>query len=274
MRFTILVLILVTVANPTLSQIALDDIPSAIKMTRGTAIPVICRDSLWRQDSVQFGTGFLMGNGSKFVTITCEHVLAEKNPAGRTVRYLPLIFAHFNTVDSSAISIRMTLAYADEQNDFAILLPSSELANLARISRLFLSYVTRSQTLPADSLKEGEPVVYVGYPLFLGVGKRNYPLSRLGLIAQRVNGLPYFLIDGFAQHGHSGSPVFALRSKEDKFARILVGITRGFPKEFSEIVQETAFTTDSSRKAITNPGFTVVTPMDEILRVLRKGFDF
>jgi hypothetical protein len=270
MRRTLIVTFLFAGLVPALSQISLDDVPTAVELSRGAVVPIICRDFPWPKDSVQFGTGFLFGDGVTFVTITCEHVVAEKDTLGHTLRYLPLIFAHFNGIDSSAVPIRMRIAYADERNDFAILSSWPDSANRAQMSHVFYKIITPSQSAPMDSIKEGEPILYVGYPMFLGVGTRNHPLSRLGIVAQRVKGLSYFLIDGFAQNGHSGSPVFVLRNIRGQLGRILVGITRGYPKEFSEIVQRTGFVTEPTRKAVTNPGFTVVTPMDEILRVWKK----
>jgi hypothetical protein len=274
MRPTLLFVLLATASHLVCAQMCLDDIPPAIDLCKGTAIPIFCRSPHWKPDSVQYGTGFLLGDSRRFVTITCEHVLALKDSTGKTTAYLPLVFAHFNGIDTSAIAVRLELRYADETNDFAILTPSRDSITSTQMERVSYKRVTPSQTAIADSLREGELLLYIGYPLFLGIGKQNYPVSRVGFIAQRVKGLPFFLIDGFSQPGHSGCPVFVIHSKGTDIARTLVGITRGYPKEFSDVIQQTAFRTDTSRKAVTNPGFTVVTPMDEIMRVLRNRYGF
>jgi len=42
----------------------------------------------------------------------------------------------------------------------------------------------------------------------------NFPVSRFGMIAQKVNEKSIFIIDGMASHGNSGSPVFDISYKK------------------------------------------------------------
>jgi hypothetical protein len=65
-------------------------------------------------------------------------------------------------------------------------------------------------------LVEGRGVIIAGYPLALGVeDDQNHPVMRHGMIAQ-YTGKNYFLIDGIASHGNSGSPVLARKVNEVK----------------------------------------------------------
>jgi hypothetical protein len=67
-----------------------------------------------------------------------------------------------------------------------------------------------------SSLVEGRGVLIPGYPLSLGVeDDENHPVVRFGIVAQ-FSGKDYFLLDGVASHGNSGSPVFALKHKENR----------------------------------------------------------
>jgi hypothetical protein len=113
----------------------------------------------------------------------------------------------------------------------------------------------------------------------MGVGRKNYPLSRTGIISQLVPGQNSFLIDGFIQHGHSGSPVFLIRREGTSrdtivFARYLIGITRGYPKEYGDIVEYTQYRKNPAKATILNPGFSVVTSMDCIIPILIKKLGY
>jgi S1-C subfamily serine protease len=67
---------------------------------------------------------------------------------------------------------------------------------------------------PNSPLKDGAGVIFLGFPLRRGLaapeqGKLS-PVCRMGIVASRVPGSIWFLIDGFASHGNSGSPVFSV----------------------------------------------------------------
>jgi hypothetical protein len=67
-----------------------------------------------------------------------------------------------------------------------------------------------------SSIVEGRGVIIPGYPLALGLeNDKNQPVIRIGIVAQ-FTGRDYFLVDGIASHGNSGSPVFAIRPGADK----------------------------------------------------------
>jgi len=130
-----------------------------------------------------------------------------------------------------------------------------------------------------DSLEEGKNILFIGYPMNLWEGKQNYPLSRKGMISQIIKDEKRILIDGFVQHGHSGSPVFLILSDNNlppswKFK--LIGITTAFPNEYGEIFK-TEYSKVDSLIPLLNPGFTIVTPMDDIITafdtVVKKEFE-
>jgi hypothetical protein len=77
-------------------------------------------------------------------------------------------------------------------------------------------------------------VIVPGYPLSLGIEDgRNNPVVRLGIIAQFTE-KDYFLVDGVASPGNSGSPVFALNYKNHK----LVGMITSFVNDRIQLFDE------------------------------------
>lgn len=269
MRMLYLTIVLILSISTIHGQIVdLSVLPEMVELSKKAAVPILCRDPSWPIDSFQYGTAVMIGDGKRIVALTCEHVLAVKDSLNRTIRYLSDIIVNLNRIDSMASSIKMTIVYVDETNDFAVLAINPEKNNIANAEEIFYKYITVWQCKRTSEIREGEPILYIGYPMSFGIGYKNYPLSRLGIISQIVPRQSYFLIDGFVQHGHSGSPVFLIRGDEKGTHRSLIGIARGYPEEYVDIVQKTIWTPDSSQKAIVNPGFSVITSMDVILPVL------
>jgi len=78
-----------------------------------------------------------------------------------------------------------------------------------------------------SSLVEGRSVLIPGYPLALGIeNDENHPVIRFGFVAQ-YTGKAFFLLDGIASHGNSGSPVFSLKQGNNK----LIGMVTSFQNE-------------------------------------------
>jgi hypothetical protein len=253
-------------------QVELSDMADMIDLSKKSAVPILCRDSTWPSSLISAGTAVILGDGERLCSLTCEHVIAIKDSLNRTVRYVSDIRIHMNRLDSTAMPFPVGIIYSDEQNDFAILAIPKDLHD--SLNSIHLKIITPSQWLETNQFREGEPLIYLGYPMFMGIDKQNCPLSRSGMVSQIIPGRSFFLIDGFVQHGHSGSPVFLMRSNEKGIVRYLTGITRGFPEEFADIVQETTYKKETKRKTIVNPGFTVVTAMDVIIPVLKQlGFN-
>lgn len=104
-----------------------------------------------------------------------------------------------------------------------------------------------------------------------GIGKKNRPLFRTGIISQLPDDtLNFFLIDGFVQHGQSGGPVFVVT---ERGSVCLAGITRSFPLEYSNLYEKIDYQKNPNKVILANPGFTVVTKMDKVIPIMKKlGF--
>ena len=99
--------------------------------------------------------------------------------------------------------------------------------------------------------------------LGLGVGNTSSPLVRFGHIAQIIDDQKTFLIDGFASHGNSGSPVFTVR--DGKF----VGLIMGFEPDF--VTAENKSDQLYIRMPY-NSGIAVAIKSNEIIRVVMELF--
>jgi S1-C subfamily serine protease len=152
------------------------------------------------------GTGFFVsGTNGVLIGITCLHVIA---PAPTHV---------FVGVDTEVGYQRYpaNVAYVDATNDIAILLPqrAKEITNTVQNLWFGLDMFGDEKTLV-----EGRGVLITGYPLSLGTeDDKNHPVVRHGMIAQN-SGAKFFLIDGVASPGNSGSPVFTLNYQGNKLA--------------------------------------------------------
>ena len=114
------------------------------------------------------------------------------------------------------------------------------------------------------SLVEGRGVMIPGYPLALGVeDDKNHPVIRLGMIAQ-FTGKSYFLIDGVASHGNSGSPVFALTYKNPK----LVGMVTSYLTDTITLLDEAG---NLAAKLPYNSGIARAVKMQVIVDALQKA---
>lgn len=235
-----------------------------IDISKKAAVPVIAHDFSWADTIFSFGTAVILGEGNSACAVTCEHVIAIKDTNQKTIKYISNIWVQLNLINDSSIIIPTTIVYNDEKNDFAILsLPKDIVINYS----IHLKLIPPSQVLERNKLKEGLPIFYIGYPFSWGIGKKNYPVSRIGIISQLIDNNNIFLIDGFTQIGYSGSPVFTYDITGNRY---LIGIIKGYPNDIAEIYQEVKFAKDIKRIAIVNPGFTIVTPMDEILKEFNK----
>jgi S1-C subfamily serine protease len=247
-------------------------LPEIIVKSKKSIIPIIGSDIDWHNQNHHLGTGIVIGdkNLNKEYILTCEHVVSVKDDANKTIKQIDKLYANFNLNNDSIITIPLTVVYTDEINDFALLefslknmpIPKDD---LHKINLLILSYDSFDNT---DDLKEGESILYIGYSMSFGVGQKNYPVSRYGIVAQNLESSPKFLIDGFVQGGNSGSPVF--RIKENSYA--LSGIAQAYPMEFAPINYQNH--QEKDRIALINPGFTFVRKIDIVSEVLINKFGF
>jgi len=166
-------------------------------------------------DWLLIGSGFFVGGANSVVLgVTCYHVIDKPLAEKRQV------FVGRDT-ESGYIRAPAKVVYLDHSNDIAILSPR----RTANDQGNFHNLVFQEELFDDDSsLAEGRGVMIPGYPLSLGVeDDKNHPVIRLGMIAQ-FTGKSYFLIDGVASHGNSGSPVFALNYENPK----LVGMVTSY----------------------------------------------
>jgi S1-C subfamily serine protease len=247
-------------------------LPDIILKSKKSIIPLIGSDLSWQLKNRHLGTGIVIGDkiSNKEYILTCEHVISIKDSTNRTTKQIDKLYANFNLNNDSIIEIPLTLVYSDEKNDFALLEfsfshLSKPIDELHKINLLILSFDTFDNT---QDLKEGEPILYIGYPMSFGVGKKNYPVSRYGIVAQNIENFSTFMIDGFVQGGNSGSPVFRIKNGSYK----LSGIAQAYPKEFAPISYQKH--PEKDRIAIINPGFTIVKKIDVISEILTNRFGF
>lgn len=270
--FTVAAAILGALFSSVPAQLVQPPVIDLIAQAKRSVLPVRATFYLGQKSAVATGTSVLIGSASRVFVLTCEHVVALKDSMDRTVKYADEITVRINLKQGTAVAVRAELLYTDEQRDFAILgLKGSDVPDSH--NALFIQ-ASRWQKL--GELREGETAIYVGYPMGIGVEDLNYPLSRMGMVSQVIPRKTQFLLDGFVQHGHSGSPVFVVREIDSTLPPTwdiqLAGIARAFPPEYSKILEDVRFQTVEGVKALVNPGFTVVTGMDAIISVMREEF--
>lgn len=248
-------------------------LPDIIEKSKKSIVPIIGSDTKWTSQYRHLGTGIIIGDrklGKEYI-LTCEHVISIKDSiTGKTIRSVKTLYVNFNLHNDSIITVPLRLIYSDENNDFALLeyslagIPAPK-DSLHRINLMILPFDNFDNS---QELKEGEPLLYIGYPMSFGVGLKSYPVSRRGIVAQNIKESSTFLMDGFVQGGNSGSPVFRIQQGVYKFA----GIAQAYPNEFGEVMYKKLKETD--RVTIVNPGFTIVKKIDVISAVLISKFGF
>jgi S1-C subfamily serine protease len=161
-------------------------------------------------DWIPVGSGFLVKGDNKHIYgVTCKHVVLKP------LEKKKIIYAAIET-DKGFRRARCLVDHIDNQYDFAILSPQKKKREMIKMENLTFSL---DHFASNDELIEGRALIIPGYPLGIGtIGDENHPVIRMGIIAQ-YSDKDFFLIDGIASHGNSGSPVFLL--KEKKVAGIL-----------------------------------------------------
>lgn len=235
-------------------------LPDIINKSKRSIIPIFARDSI-KQKKIKQGTGVLIGDkkSDKVFILTCAHTLLNKDINDSSgIKLYKSIFGNFNLSNNSTIPLPLKVIYINEKIDLALLEYSvKHLLETKPLPKINLLIMPFDMLEGSSNLKEGEPLLYIGYPMSFGVGYKNYPVSRKGIVAQNIKESSTFLMDGFVQGGSSGSPVF--RIKKNKYS--LIGIAQAFPYNKREIIK-------------INPGFTLVRKMDVIKNVLIKNFGF
>lgn len=168
------------------------------------------------------GTGFLIQKWNLVIGITCEHVVSPFLEEGKD------IFVGLNT-SKGFERFRGKVVMTDETNDIAILVFEKRTEEQIKIENLVLD----SKYLESIShFSEGRAVLIPGYPLGIGAKQNeNNPVIRFGIVAQ-CSGRTNFLIDGVANPGNSGSPVFDI--KEMKFIGMVTSYATDFINLFNK----------------------------------------
>jgi S1-C subfamily serine protease len=253
------VLLAANVGFKAFSQLPLPDLIEAIKPSivavsahDDTVLEVTSGDTL---RFVSFGSGVLVRVQNRVYVLTNEHVIAIKDSLERTIRYARSVEISLNVKGIGALSFPARIERVKENLDLAAL---KVRCPKELVSRLEAKTVYESMWKDPTDIKEGETVIYSGYPLRLGRGERNYPLSREGIVSQLVPGSSTFLIDAFVQPGYSGSPVFLFRIEPEGWKFYFIGIAKGYPGYIADVYREVGLRPIPKIKVRENPGFSVV----------------
>ncbi|MEQ1796704.1 MAG: serine protease [Lacibacter sp.] len=244
-----------------------------IQKKKKISIPIIGKDRTFNNQFRHMGTSFIvqMEDTNCIVFITCEHVVAIKDSiTQKTIRTVEKIFANLNLTNDSILTLPLDVIYRDEINDFAILqLKDLNDLKLTKKYNLSLNMLHIKELDEATDLREGETLLYIGYPMSFGVGKKNYPISRSGFVSQNIEDSSKFLMDGFVQGGYSGSPVYRIKENPSKmeWKFKVVGIVQAYPNEYLYVRPNNS----EKIKITTNPGFTIVGKMKPIIEKLKKA---
>lgn len=179
------------------------------------------------------GTGFIVDTSKSpgLAVVTNKHIL-EHNIGGQTMAPFQ-VTVKVNMSDLAPTLCDASIVALHDNYDLGLLqfkLPENKPPDaVSRISPDGIEYYSLKGTcfLLEDSviddgdLREGLEVLFSGFPLKLGSDSHHtYPVTRKGMVAQVLPGSHEIVIDGFASHGNSGSPVYCITDKGLK----LVGI--------------------------------------------------
>lgn len=161
---------------------------------------------------VPLGSGFLInGERNVLLAVTCKHVVSS------ALMKKKHIYIGIDT-DKGYHRVPCDIAFIDPSLDIAILVPKRKEQDERKLQSLSFNKELYDD---GTSLVEGRGVIIPGYPLSLGIeDDQNHPVIRFGMVAQ-FTGKDYFLLDGIASHGNSGSPVFSLKVDENKLIVLL-----------------------------------------------------
>lgn len=273
-----LILILVFIGGIT-SLVAQIPYPELIKAIKPTIIAIEAHDDTLitqtdgkKKKFKQYGSGVVVKTDpiSTYV-ITNEHVIAIKDTNRKTVRYAKNIFISVNLKNGGTYSCKGEIYKIDEKLDLValkIMIPRNMRDSLKILGINKVDWENES------NLKEGEIVLYSGFPLKMGRGKINFPLTRTGIISQLIPNNQTFLIDAFVQPGYSGSPVFVLRADNKvlpvKWDFKFIGICQAYPYITSPIFKKVKSSEIPNVYFKENPGFSIVIGVSALKQLFNK----
>ena len=171
-------------------------------------------------DYISLGTGFLMLKNNFVLGITCEHVIRLANKNNK-----PILIG-LNT-SKGLERFECIVIFIDQEQDIAILAPQNPTPSIdVELMNLILD---NKYLAKGEEIVEGRGIIIPGYPLELGIKHdENNPIIKFGIVAQ-YTGTDHFIVDGVANPGNSGSPVFDLRA--EKF----IGMVQSYKTDFIEL---------------------------------------
>jgi len=163
------------------------------------------------------GSGFFVASPSNMlVGVTCDHVIAATLSALNAEKTVKTVFLGVD-VGTNYLRLPCQVIYRDKDADIAVLQPMGPLGMGNQIANSPVSY----DMFDDDSVIQGRGILTIGYPLGLGMDQdQNHPLIRFGMIAQCAE-KTNFIIDGIANHGNSGSPVFSIKYPNSRFVGMI-----------------------------------------------------
>jgi S1-C subfamily serine protease len=260
-------ILLLLLGSNSYSQLNQLPLPEVIKRIKPYIVAIEAKDdtilTILNADTTRFqsyGSGVFVGfSQNDIYAITNEHVIAIKDSMDKTIRYANEIKVSINVRGLGAVSFPAKIRKISEHLDLAALRVFTPTA-----LRDSIDVMAMPPTLWEEekNLQEGDVVLYTGYPLLLGRGQKNYPLTRWGMISQIIPGDSTFLIDAFVQPGYSGSPVFLIRSVGNniptQWTFRFVGLTSSYPYRFMPIYRKVQYIEIPNIVVPENPGFSIV----------------
>lgn len=220
----------------TMPSFAVDDI-TAIQKGRSSAVFIEARYAVPNAKGFvpQYGTGFVVDTKKSpgLIIVTNKHILQRRVKDDVVIPSEILLKVNFSEKEPTYWSAKIIALH--DASDIGLLYPIAPVKLPADAvfkkseDRIYLSWKHNSFLLEDDviddnEIKEGLEVLFSGYPLNLGSKyTQNFPVTRKGIIAQVIPNDNELLMDGFASHGNSGSPIYCLIGGNLK----LVGIQQG-----------------------------------------------
>lgn len=225
----------------------IDDIDNAgiIKSARNSAINVTACFNDGGKFVGKGGTGFVIDTKKSpgLLVVTNRHIL-ERETKDKKIITPCKILLKVNLSDIDYTFWEASIIGMHDLYDIALLnfekpanLPKDVTTKSADGKNYYAfqnsAFILEDTVLADSEIKEGLEVFYSGYPLSLGTDQiKNYPITRKGIIAQVIPNDETFVIDGFASHGNSGSPIYCLSGGAIKLLGIQFAVYTD--KEFSD----------------------------------------
>lgn len=187
------------------------------------------------QPIIKSGTGFVIDTTKSpgLVIVTNRHILEHKIRGQLIEPYKITVKVNMSEVEKTLYNAEIIALH--DFYDIGLLHPKN-LVKIPKDAKLkiagdkeYYTWETKAflleSSIPEDlAIRDGLEVFFSGYPLYLGIEQfKNFPITRKGIIAQAIPGENEFIMDGFASHGNSGSPVYCLMGDSIK----LLGIQKG-----------------------------------------------